>query len=96
MLEAALDAGAQDMESEDGELFVYTDPGDFHVVQDALRQRGLVWESAGLAMVPKTLLRVEGTDAEKLVTLLEALDDSDDVQQVFTNADIDESSLVDA
>jgi YebC/PmpR family DNA-binding regulatory protein len=96
MLEAALDAGAQDMESEDGELFVYTDPGDFHVVQDALRQRGLVWESAGLAMVPKTLLRVEGADAEKLVTLLEALDDSDDVQQVFTNADIDESSLVDA
>jgi YebC/PmpR family DNA-binding regulatory protein len=96
MLEAALDAGAQDVESDEGELIVYTDPGDFHVVQDALRRAGLQWESASLAMVPKTLLKVEGPDAEKLVNLIEALEDSDDVQQVFTNADIDESSLVEA
>jgi YebC/PmpR family DNA-binding regulatory protein len=96
LLEAALDAGAQDMETEEDELTLYTDPGDFHEVQDALRSRGLQWEEAELAMVPKNLVRVEGKDAEKLVKLLEALDESDDVQQVYTNADIDEASLIEA
>lgn len=96
LLEAALEAGAQDMEAEEDELTIYTDPGDFHQVQDALRQRGLQWEEAELAMVPKSLVRVEGKDAEKLLKLLEALEDSDDVQKVYTNADIDESSLIEA
>jgi YebC/PmpR family DNA-binding regulatory protein len=96
VLEAALDAGAQDMEAEDETFTVYTEVADFHAVQDALRARKLVWESAELAMVPKTLVRVEGPDAEKLVKLIDVLEESDDVQKVYTNADIDESSLVEA
>ena len=96
VIEAALDSGAQDMEADEDSFIVYTAVADFHAVQDALRQRGLEWESAELAMVPKTLVRVEGNEAEKLVRLLEVLEDSDDVQQVYTNADIDEASLVDA
>ncbi len=94
MLDAALESGAQDMEADEDELIVYTDVADFHAVQDALRERALEWESAELAMVPKTLTRVEGKDAEKLVKLLDMLEDSDDVQKVYTNADIDEESLV--
>ncbi|MDR0787051.1 MAG: YebC/PmpR family DNA-binding transcriptional regulator [Gemmatimonadota bacterium] len=93
ILEAALDAGAQDVETEDGAIIVYTDVADFHVVQDSLRARSLHWESAELAMVPRTLVRVEGTDAEKMMKLLDALEDSDDIQKVFSNADIDEDSL---
>jgi YebC/PmpR family DNA-binding regulatory protein len=96
ILEAALEAGAQDMESAEGESIVYTEVGDFHTVQEALRARSLEWESAEIAMVPKNLVRVEGADAEKLLKLLEVLDDSDDVQQVYSNADIDDSSLVEA
>jgi YebC/PmpR family DNA-binding regulatory protein len=96
VLEAALEAGAQDMEAEDEEFTVYTDIGDFHAVQDALRSRKLQWESAELAMIPKTTVKVEGADAEKLIRLLEVLEDSDDVQKVYSNADIDESSLVEA
>jgi YebC/PmpR family DNA-binding regulatory protein len=96
VLEAALDAGAEDLEAEEESLTVYTDVGAFHAVQDGLRARALEWESAELAMVPKTTIRVEGKDAEKLIKLLEALEDSDDVQKVFTNADIDEESLVGA
>lgn len=94
MLDAALESGAQDMEADEDELIVYTDIADFHAVQDALRGRALEWESAELAMVPKNLTRVEGKDAEKLVKLLDMLEDSDDVQKVYTNADIDEESLV--
>lgn len=96
ILEAALEAGAQDMEAEHGALTVYTEVGDFHGVQDALRERGLEWESAELAMVPKNTVRVEGREAEKLVKLIEMIEELDDVQNVFTNADIDEDSLVEA
>jgi YebC/PmpR family DNA-binding regulatory protein len=95
VLEAALEAGAQDMESDEEGYTVYTDVADFNTVQDGIRGGGLEWESAELAKVPKTLVRVEGADAPKLMKLLEALEDLDDVQRVWTNADIDES-LVEA
>jgi YebC/PmpR family DNA-binding regulatory protein len=96
MLDAVLEAGAQDMEAEHGSFLVYTDVADFHAVQDALRGRGLTWETAELAMVPKNLVKVEGADAEKVLKLLDMLEDLDDVQKVYTNADIDEDSLVEA
>jgi YebC/PmpR family DNA-binding regulatory protein len=93
ILEAALEAGAQDVETEDDTIVVYTDVADFHAVQDFLRGKSFRWESAELAMVPKTLTKVEGSDAEKMMKLLDILDESDDIQKVFTNADIDEDSL---
>ncbi|HET7275441.1 MAG TPA: YebC/PmpR family DNA-binding transcriptional regulator [Longimicrobiaceae bacterium] len=96
ILEAALEAGAEDMEAEDGSLTVYSEVTDFHAVQDALKATGLEWEDAGLAMVPKTMIKVEGKDAERLVKLLDLLEESDDVQNVFSNADIDYESLVSA
>jgi len=96
LLEAALEAGAEDMESDEESLTVYTAIGEFHRVQDALRAGDLEWESAELAMVPRTMMKVEGSDAQKLVKLLDMLEDLDDVQKVFTNADIDVDSLVGA
>ena len=95
LLEAALEAGAMDMESDGDSHIVYTDIPGFHAVQEALRTRGLGWEDAELAMVPKNTVRVEGADAPRLVKLLDALEELDDVQKVYTNADIDEDSLVD-
>jgi YebC/PmpR family DNA-binding regulatory protein len=96
LLEAVLDAGGEDMESDEESFIVYTTVGDFHAVQDALKARGLEWESAELAMVPKTMMKVEGAEAPKLVKLLDMLEELDDVQKVYTNADIDEDSLVGA
>jgi len=95
LLEAALEAGAEDMETAEDGYTVYTDPSHFNAVQEGLRAAGIEWESAELAMVPKTLVAVEGDEASKLLRLLEALEDLDDVQKVWTNADIDES-LVEA
>ncbi|HYR10360.1 MAG TPA: YebC/PmpR family DNA-binding transcriptional regulator [Longimicrobium sp.] len=93
VMEAALEAGALDVESEEGTHTVYTEVADFHAVQDALRAAGIEWEEAELAMIPKTEVRVEGPDAEQLVKLLELLEELDDVQQVYTNADVDTDSL---
>ena len=95
VLEAALEAGAEDMETDEDSFTVYSDSTDFNTVQEGLRAAGIEWENAELAMVPKTLMDVEGEDAAKLMKLLDLLDDLDDVQKVWTNADIDES-LVEA
>jgi YebC/PmpR family DNA-binding regulatory protein len=93
VMEAALEAGAMDVEVEEGGYTVLTEVSDFHAVQDALREQGIVWEDAELAMVPKTEVRVEGPDADKLVKLLDLIEDMDDVQKVYSNADVDVDSL---
>jgi YebC/PmpR family DNA-binding regulatory protein len=96
VLEAALEAGAEDLETNEDSFIVYTDVAGFNAVQEGLRSAGLEWENAELAMVPKSTVRVEGPDAAKLLKLLETIEDLDDVQKVYTNADIDEESLVEA
>ena len=93
VMEAALEAGALDVESDEGTYTVLTEVADFHAVQDALRTAGIEFDEAELAMIPKTEVRVEGPDAEQLVKLLELLEELDDVQQVYTNADVDTDSL---
>lgn len=93
VMEAALEAGAVDVQVEEGGYTVLTEVPDFHAVQDALREQGIVWEDAELAMVPKTEVKVEGPDADKLVKLLDLIEDMDDVQKVYSNADVDVDSL---
>lgn len=93
VMEAALEAGALDVESEDGLYNILSEVSDFHAVQDGLRAKGIEWESAELAMIPKTEVRVEGEDAPKLVKLLDLLEELDDVQKVYSNADVDEDAL---
>jgi YebC/PmpR family DNA-binding regulatory protein len=93
VMEAALEAGALDVQSEDGAHTVLTEVADFHAVQEGLRGKGIAWEEAELAMIPKTEVRVEGADADQLVKLLDLLEELDDVQKVYTNADLDVDSM---
>jgi transcriptional/translational regulatory protein YebC/TACO1 len=95
-LEAALDAGAEDFVREGDQYVVTTVPAAFHAVQDALRARELEIESAELAMVPKNTVRVEGADAERIIRLVEVLEELDDVSKVFSNFDIDAAQLAEA
>jgi YebC/PmpR family DNA-binding regulatory protein len=95
-LEAALDAGAEDFAREGDQYLVTTTPATFHAVQDALRGRGLVIEAAELAMVPKNTVKVEGVDAERILRLVELLEELDDVSKVFSNFDIDAAQLAEA
>jgi len=92
-LEAALDAGAEDM-ARDGDLLVITTtPATLHSVQDALKKKGFTPASAEIAMVPKNTVKVEAADAAKLLALMEALDEHDDVSKVYSNFDIDAETL---
>ena len=94
ILDLALESGAQDIENnEDGSLGVITTPEQFGAVVDALREGGLTPESAELAMVPSTYSECDADTAEKALRLLDALEDLDDVQNVYSNADIPEEVL---
>jgi YebC/PmpR family DNA-binding regulatory protein len=95
-LEAALDAGAEDFSREGDQYVVTTSPGAFHAVQDALRAHGVAIDSAELAMVPKNTVKVEGADAERILKLVESLEELEDVSKVFSNFDIDAAQLAEA
>ncbi len=95
-LEAALEAGAEDFARDGDQYVVTTSPTGFHAVQDALRGAGIAIESAELAMVPKNTVRVEGADAERILRLVEVLEELDDVSKVFSNFDIDAAQLAEA
>ena len=95
-LEAALEAGAEDFIRDGDQYLISTAVPTFHSVQDALRQRGIEAESAELALVPKTTVRLEGKQAEQMLRLVEALEELDDVSKVFSNFDIDASQLAEA
>ncbi len=95
-LEAALEAGAEDFVKEGEQYVIATTVPAFHAVQDALRARNLEIESAEIAMVPKSSVKVEGKQAEQMLRLMEALEDLEDVSKVFSNFDIDASELAEA
>jgi YebC/PmpR family DNA-binding regulatory protein len=95
-MEAALEAGAEDF-ARDGEQYVIsTTVPTFHPVQDALRERKFEFDSAEIAMVPRTTVKIEGKQAEQMLRLVEALEELDDVSKVFSNFDIDASQLAEA
>ncbi len=93
LMEAALDAGAEDVVREDDLFTVSTSPNDFHTVQEALTVKGVQITEAELAMLPKNTVKVEGKEAESLFKLLETIEDLDDVQKVWANFDVDVADL---
>jgi YebC/PmpR family DNA-binding regulatory protein len=96
VMEDALDAGASDFEV-DGEYYVVsTEPTAFHAVIDALAARKYAPESSEIAMVPKNLVKLDATEAEKVLKLIDVLEELDDVSKVFTNLDLDALELEEA
>ena len=96
VLEAALQAGALDMERQDTDFVVTTEVADFHQVQTGLRAAGVEFHQAQLAMIAKNEVEVAGKDAERLLKLIDALEESDDVQSVHSNGNIDAKVLEEA
>jgi YebC/PmpR family DNA-binding regulatory protein len=95
-LEDALEAGAEDFAPDGDQYEITTSVAGFHAVQDALKARKYTFESAELAMVPKNTVKVEGGDANRLLKLMEALEELDDVSKVSSNFDIDAATLAEA
>lgn len=93
LMEAAIDAGAEDVKDE-GDIFeVICAPEDFEQVKEGLAAAGIKFSGAEITMLPKTTVNLEGKEAEQMLRLMNALDDSDDVQKVYTNADIPDSVI---
>jgi YebC/PmpR family DNA-binding regulatory protein len=94
VMEAALEAGADDVvTNDDGSVDVLTAPENFEPVRDALAAAGLIPDSAEVTMRASTSTSLGADDAEKMIRLLERLEDLDDVQNVYSNADISEDIL---
>lgn len=94
LMEAALDAGAEDIiVSDDGSAEVITSQTDFETVKQQLIEAQLEPESATVTMRASTTTELNAKDAEKMIRLLENLEDLDDVQEVYSNADISEEIL---
>ena len=93
MMEIALDAGATDIQS-DGEVWeISTAPEDLFKVKTVLEEKGKVVASAEISMIPNNTVKVEGSNASTLLRLLDDLEDHDDIQQIFSNFDIDDSVM---
>jgi YebC/PmpR family DNA-binding regulatory protein len=90
---AAIDAGAEDVQEEGGVVEVYTTPDMLEKVRAALESKKVLIESSELQMVPKTLVKLDEKAASQAVKLLEKLEEIDDVQNVYSNADIPDSVL---
>lgn len=88
LMEVALDSGAEDINDEGTTLEVVTDPKNFETVKDALDKSNLKYLFAKVAMIPQNTVKLDAKEAEQTLKLMEALEDSDDVQNVYANFDI--------
>ncbi|MHA7601798.1 YebC/PmpR family DNA-binding transcriptional regulator [Alicycliphilus sp. T452] len=89
VMEVALDAGAEDViTDDDGAIEVLTAPGDFEAVKNALEAAGLKAEVAEVTMRPENTVALEGDDAARMQKLLDVIEDLDDVQEVYHNAEL--------
>lgn len=88
IISIALDAGAQDMETQEESYAITTDPKDFETVRKALEDSNIQPKSAEVTMLPKSTIELKGEDARQILALVEALEDNDDVQNVYANFDV--------
>src|ERR1700722_10728669 len=93
LMNLVLEAGADDLKDDGGSWEILSAPDMHEAVLEALKKAGITPESSEIAMVPKNLLKLEGTNARGMLRLTEALEDNDDVQNVYSNFDIDEKEL---
>jgi len=93
LMNIVLEAGAEDLR-DDGETWeILTEPSAFEAVHEAVKKAGIIPESASVAMIPQNYIKLEGSQANTMIRLMEALEDQDDVQNVHSNFDIDQKLL---
>ena len=90
LMELVLDAGADDFEAQDDVYEITAEPEAFDAIEKALGEKGIETASAEITMVPDTTVKVEGADAVKMQKMLDALDENDDVQDVYGNYEMEE------
>ena len=96
LLELALGAGADDMREDGSNFEILTAPENFEAVRSALEGQKIATASAEISMIPQNYVKLEGKHAQTMLKLMEALEDHEDIQNVWANFDIDESALEEA
>ena len=93
LMDLVLETGAEDLR-DDGESWeIITDPGSYESVLEAVKKAGITPEVAEIGMIPQNYIKLEGSQVNTMIRLLEALEDQDDVQHVYSNFDMDEKAL---
>jgi YebC/PmpR family DNA-binding regulatory protein len=93
LMNIALEAGAEDFKSDDKNYEITTTVQDFEKVKQVFVERGIKCQDAELTMIPSSTVRLTGNDAKQLLALIDALEEHDDVQQVYANFDIPDEIL---
>lgn len=93
LMETILDVGGEDIRDEESTFEVITAPEDFEAVKKALDEKKLKYLLAEITMVPKSTVKLEDREAEQMLRLMDSLEDSDDVQKVYSNFDISDKTL---
>ena len=93
LMGAVLEAGADDLQDDDDNWEVLSAPDVFPAVRDAVKQLGVEPASAAVSMIPQNYVKLEGKPAQQMIKLMDALDDHDDVQHVWSNFDISEKEI---
>jgi YebC/PmpR family DNA-binding regulatory protein len=88
LMNVVLDAGAEDMKSDDKNYEIFSSPQNFERIKQAIEEKGIKPQDAEVTMVPSSTIKLTGNDAKQLLSLIDALEDHDDVQQVYANFDI--------
>jgi transcriptional/translational regulatory protein YebC/TACO1 len=88
LLHLVLEAGAEDVKEQETQFEVITAPSDFESVKKAFDEAGLTYTLAEISMIPQNTVRLEGKEAQQMLTLMEALEDNDDINHVYANFDI--------
>lgn len=88
LMEVALEAGAEDIREETDSFEIIIEPAEFDAVKEAIDQAKIKYELAEITMIPQNMTAVEGKDAEQMIKFMDVLDELDDVQKFYTNADI--------
>jgi len=94
LMEVAIDAGAEDVREDNSNYEIITAVQDFETVKSAIDNMSIPYIDAEITMLPQSTVNLEGKDAEQIVKLMETLEDCDDVQKVYTNADIPEELII--
>ena len=93
LMTLVLDAGCEDMKSEEKNYEITCQSQDLEKVKSVLKEHGVNWQSADITMVPASTIKVTGSDAKQILDLVEALEDHEDVQNVYANFDIPDEIL---
>jgi len=93
LMNLVLEAGCEDMKSDEKSYEITCQPQDLEKIKAALKERGIAWQTAEITMIPSSLVKVTSSDAKQVLELIDALEQHDDVQNVYSNFDIPDEIL---